>query len=215
MLKKLKAISKEKYWDYFILASRFLLAFTFFSYGFGKLTGGQFGVNQTILQTPLQDVSLFKIAWYLFDHQPFKAFIGVSQIVCALLLIVNRTVLLGAFLFLPIVTVILIIDLTIMPPMLANAFTWRLSYYIILNLLIIWHYKRQLKQIWQAIYPVKPHYNYALKWYVILPFAVLLIGFVWPLLRILTNLIMHPNQTIYQLKQLPTFINNIIDKLLI
>ncbi|MFC7525545.1 hypothetical protein ACFQRK_16395 [Parapedobacter sp. GCM10030251] len=67
------------------------------------------------LATPIQELSLFKIAWYLFDHQPFKIFIGISQIVASLLLLFNRTMVIGALMLVPIVANILIIDLTIMP----------------------------------------------------------------------------------------------------
>lgn len=93
---KLK-LPKDKRWDYFILTARFLLAWTFLSYGYGKLTAGQFGISEAELATPLQDLSLFRVSWYLFDHEPFKTFIGISQVLCALLLLVNRTVLIGAF----------------------------------------------------------------------------------------------------------------------
>lgn len=37
--------TKAQRWDYFILAARGLLAYTFISYGYGKLTGGQFGLT--------------------------------------------------------------------------------------------------------------------------------------------------------------------------
>jgi uncharacterized membrane protein YphA (DoxX/SURF4 family) len=104
---KLK-ISKAKLWDYFILTARFLLAWTFLGYGYGKLTAGQFGISEAELATPLQDLSLFRVSWYLFDHEPFKSFIGVSQVLCGLLLLVNRTVLIGVFFFLPIAATILI-----------------------------------------------------------------------------------------------------------
>ena len=63
----------------------------------------------------IQDLSLSKIAWHLFHHQPFKIFIGISQIVAALLLLYNRTMVIGALMLIPIVANILIIDLTIMP----------------------------------------------------------------------------------------------------
>ena len=97
------------------------------------------------MATQLKDVSLFKLSWYSFDHEPFKSFIGVSQIICGLLLLINRTTLIGAFLFLPIVATILIIDLTFMPISLAQGFAWRLSFYIFLDLLILWHYKDRMK----------------------------------------------------------------------
>ena len=111
----LRRVPKEKYRDYFVLAARFLIGWTFLRYGYGKMVDGQFGVSDAELATPLKDLSLFRVSWYLFDHQPFKAFVGVSQIICGGLLLLNRTALLGAFLFLPIVTTVLLIDIMTRP----------------------------------------------------------------------------------------------------
>jgi len=104
----MEKLPKERILDYFILAARFLLAWTFLGYGFSKLTEGQFGINEAEMATQLKDISLFKLSWYLFDYEPFKSFTAISQIICGVLLLVNRTTLIGAFLFLPIVTTILI-----------------------------------------------------------------------------------------------------------
>src|ERR1700741_397306 len=103
---------REKLWDYFILCSRVIIAWTFFRYGWSKLTDGQFGLTNEQLQTPVKDLSLFKLSWHLFEQQPFKAFIGVSQMIAGLLLLYNRTLILGALLSIPILLNILIIDIT-------------------------------------------------------------------------------------------------------
>ncbi|MEM8900560.1 MAG: hypothetical protein AAGC85_20765, partial [Bacteroidota bacterium] len=149
-MKLFKKISREQFWDYLILTARFVLAWFFLYYGQGKLTGGQFGLTEEELLTPIKDLSLFKLGWYLFDFQPFKAFIGISQIICAILLLWNRTVILGAFLYLPIALNILIIDLTIMPIELKVGFAFRLSFYLLLNILILWHYREKLLIMWKA-----------------------------------------------------------------
>ena len=134
---KKKKLTKDKVGDFFILTPRFLLAWTFLRYGYSKLIdGGQFGISEAEMATELKNLSLFKISWYLFDHEPFKSFVGVSQLLCGLLLLLNKTTLIGAFLFLLIVATILIIDLAFMPPALAQAFAWRLSFYIFLDLFI-------------------------------------------------------------------------------
>jgi uncharacterized membrane protein YphA (DoxX/SURF4 family) len=143
---------KEQFLDFFVLAARFLLGFTFIRYGFAKLTEGQFGLTTQELQTPLQDLDIFRVSWYLFDFQPFKLVIGVSQLLCGILLILNRTALLGAFLFLPIVFTILVIDLTYMPLDLKIGFTWRLSWYILLDLVIFWHYRERMMEVWKAVW---------------------------------------------------------------
>jgi len=197
IITKLRKTSKEKYWDYFILIARILLAYTFISYGYGKLTGTQFGVSPEVLNTPLKDVSLLKIAWHLFSHQPFKAFIGISQIICGVLLIINRTVILGAFLFLPIVVVILVIDLTIIQHEMAMGFAWRLSSYIILDLLILWYYKDKMKIIWDAVWNnTNTKFKFPVWTYLLLPIMAISLEISLMLPKVLVSFITNPTQFI-------------------
>jgi len=169
-------ITNTRQWDYFILVSRFLLAWTFLRYGYSKLTGGQFGLKPEELITPLQDLNLFRISWYLFDHQPFKAFIGVSQIICGVLLLINRTVIIGAFIFLPIVITILIIDISFMPPYLLEGFIWRLPIYIFLDLLILYHYKEKMLILWKTIINgVSIKFKFPIWAYLILPIMAIVL----------------------------------------
>jgi len=174
MINKLRQTPSAKYWDYFILAARFLIGWTFLRYGISKLTEGQFGLTEAEMLTPLAELSPFRISWYLFDFQPFKAFIGVSQVISGLLLIWNRTAILGAFFFLPIVATILIIDITFMPPGFVYAFSWRLSYYILLDLLILWHYRDRMRTIWKAAWDgINTKFKYPIWVYLTLPFAAI------------------------------------------
>ncbi|MFD2514990.1 DoxX family membrane protein [Pontibacter locisalis] len=193
MMKLLKEIPKEKYLDYFILAARFLIGWTFLRYGYSKMVDGQFGISDAELATPLKDLSLFRVSWYMFDHQPFKAFIGISQVICGALLIINRTALLGAFLFLPIVTTVLLIDLTFMPPAMANAFTWRLSFYILLDFLILWHYKSKMEVIWNEVWQnVNTKFKYPVWLYLLLPIVAIAIEIAGVLPKALFYIILHP-----------------------
>jgi uncharacterized membrane protein YphA (DoxX/SURF4 family) len=209
-----RKISKDKIWDYFILTARFLLAWTFLRYGFSKLTEGQFGINEVEMATQLKDLSLFKLSWYLFDHEPFKSFIGVSQIICGLLLLINRTTLIGAFLFLPIVATILVIDLTFMPISLAQGFAWRLSFYIILDFLILWHYKDRMKVIWKSIWVnVNTKFKFPVWSYLLLPIFAITLEVVGVIPKILTELILHPSETIDSLMKIPELIGEILRKI--
>jgi uncharacterized membrane protein YphA (DoxX/SURF4 family) len=209
-----RKISKDKIWDYFILTARFLLAWTFLRYGFSKLTEGQFGINEVEMATQLKDLSLFKLSWYLFDHEPFKSFIGVSQIICGLLLLINRTTLIGAFLFLPIVATILVIDLTFMPISLAQGFAWRLSFYIILDFLILWHYKDRMKVIWKSIWEnVNTKFKFPVWSYLLLPIFAITLEVVGVIPKILTELILHPSETIDSLMKIPELIGEILRKI--
>lgn len=210
----MKKISKDKIWDYFILIARFLLAWTFLRYGFSKLTEGQFGINEVEMATQLKDLSLFKLSWYLFDHEPFKSFIGVSQIICGLLLLINRTTLIGAFLFLPIVATILVIDLTFMPISLAQGFAWRLSFYILLDLLILWHYKDRMKIIWKSIWDnVNTKFKFPIWSYLLLPIFAVILEIVGVVPKILTELILHPTETINSIMHIPKLIGEVLSKI--
>lgn len=202
MLNKLKSIPKEKYWGYFILISRVLLAWTFLSYGTSKLFDEQFGLNESELATPIKDLSLFKISWYLFDQQPFKAFIGISQVICGLLLLFNRTVIIGAFMFLPIVVNILVIDLSYMPAVLKQGFAQRLIFYIILDLLILWHYKGRVKTIWIAAQSgLKGKSKFPIWSYLLLPVFAIILEMLGATPKILFYLITKPNVVIESIKR--------------
>lgn len=183
-------ITNSKSFDYFILAARLLLGAVFISYGLAKLTDNQFGLNPDELTKPIDELSLFRISWYLFDFQPFKFFIGVSELVCGLLLIYNRTAILGALFFLPITTVILIIDITYMPGWMATKFVWRLTYYLVLDLIVLWHYREKMFIVWQAVWNnVKPKYSHSIWVYFTLPLAAIGLEIFSPrfILNFLTN----------------------------
>jgi len=140
----MKKISKGQLWEYFILVSRYWLAFILIFYSIAKLTGFQFYMDSNLLETKVKDANLFKLSWFLADHEPFKTFIVVSQISAALFLIFKRTAVIGAFLVIPIWLNILIWDVSFMDRIMAIQFGFRISYYIILTGLILWFYRDKI-----------------------------------------------------------------------
>lgn len=124
--------------SYLMLVIRTLLAWTLYRYGWAKLTGEQFGVDNKTMELPLKDVDLMRLSWYLADQEPFKSFIGASQIFTAILISFNRTAVIGAFMAIPICLNILIWDLTFMEG-LTSAFTFRLSVYLILTSVFLYY----------------------------------------------------------------------------
>lgn len=165
----MKKISKQQLYDYFILASRCWLAYILISYGWGKLTGKQFGVSDTELNTPLKDLNLFRLSWYLADHEPFRSFIGISQIAAGLLLVFRKTCIIGAFIAIPIWLNILIWDLTFLEAF-GSVFTVRLSYYLLLTGLILYHYrKRVFPLLFHAIQREPARFTYPYWAYLLLP----------------------------------------------
>ena len=165
-------MSQFPYKSYILLSARVLLAWTLYRYGWAKLTDDQFGVDDKTMNMALKDVDLFRLSWYLADHQPFKAFIGVSQIFCALLLTFSRTVIFGAFMSIPIWLNILVWDLTFMGNM-AVAFTLRLSFYLILTAWIICQQKDKLIPAVSMITEVRQHVKFPIWAYVLLPAAAI------------------------------------------
>ena len=134
----------------------------------------------------LKDIDLLRVSWYLADHQPFKTFIGISQIFCALLLTFNRTVIIGAFVSIPIWLNILMWDLTFMGGM-TVAFTFRLSYYIILTTFIIYQQKNKVLPALIIVTEQNINPKFPLWAYAILPAAAIGIE----LIGVIPNAVLH------------------------
>ena len=164
----MKKLSKQILFDYFILIARVWLAWRLMDYGWGKLTGEQFGVTEATMNLPLKDVDLMRLSWYLADHEPFKSFIGISQICTALLLLYNRTVILGAFMAIPIWVNILMWDMTFIG--LYTPFTIRIPFYILWTFLILWHYRQKVFPALQNfVTGTTSKFNYPIWAYLLLP----------------------------------------------
>lgn len=186
----MKALDKKKILDYFILIARVLLAWTLISYGWSKLTDGQFGVTKETMELSLKDIDLFRLSWYLADHEPFKSFIGISQILTALLILYNRTVILGAFMAIPIWINILMWDLTFMG--LYTPFTVRLPFYLLLTCLIFWHYRdRVLLALQNFINGTTTKYKYPIWAYLILPLFAICLELIGALPNVIIQTIKH------------------------
>ena len=91
---------------------RWFCAVQFMLYGFAKVTGSQFTVLDSRLASPLEDVSGFWLAWYLFGYSDlYKGFIALVEIVGGGLLVFRRTSLVGALVLLPAIVNIVLIDI--------------------------------------------------------------------------------------------------------
>lgn len=186
-------LRNQKIFDYFILCVRVLLSWTLLSYGWSKLNDGQFGISAEEMATPVKDVGLFKLSWYLFDHQPFKSFIGISQIIAGLLLLYNRTLILGVLISIPIFLNILIIDITYVK---MPGFYWRLSYYLILDFLILWHYRDRMIMAFKAIFNgLTTKFKFPILAYFLLPFIAICLELLGFIPQLLVALISKPAET--------------------
>ena len=197
---------KQKLWDYFILCARVLLALILFNYGWAKLTDGQFGVSVKEMEKPVKELGLFKLSWYLFDQEPFKSFIGISQIITSLLLVYNRTLILGALISIPILLNVLIIDITYIK---MTGFYWRLSYYLILDFLILWHYRDRMYLAFKNIFlGINTKFKYPIWAYLILPIMAIGLEIFGAVPRLLVELILNPTETIKLISELTKSIFN-------
>src|SRR5690554_112558 len=182
--------------DLLILAMRLLLAFTLWNYGYSKLTDGQFGLTEAEQDLAIKDLSLFKISWYIFDAEPFKSFVGWSQVVAAILLIFKRTFLLGTLMAIPIFLNILIIDITIMPLSFKIAFIFRISFYLFFLGIILLYHKTQvidaLKSLTAAPYLKFKHHK---KWFLIIPFYMVLLEMSSAVPKLIFYFIFHFDET--------------------
>ena len=186
--------TRARLWDYSVLAARVLLAGTFINYGYGKLVGGQFGITAAQAALPVGQLGLFKLSWYLFAQEPFRSFVGVSQVVAGLLLLWNRTALLGALLLLPIAANVLVVDLTYIK--ILPTFAWRLSYYIGLIFLIFWHYRDRMLAVWRTLtHGLTTRFSYPWWAYGLLPLAAVGLEVAGALPQVLIALLRHPGQT--------------------
>jgi uncharacterized membrane protein YphA (DoxX/SURF4 family) len=185
--------SKAQLWDYTILAARVLLAGTFLTYGCAKLAHWQFGITAAEAAKPVGELGLFRLSWYLFGQEPFKSFVGVAQVLAALLLLWNRTALLGALLLLPIAANVLVVDITYLK---MPSLYGRLSYYIGLIFLILWHYRDRMRIVWDALTrSLTTRFHYPWWAYAMLPIAAIGLDVVEALPQVLYYLSIHPGET--------------------
>jgi len=85
-------------------------------YGLGKIVGGQFhrkdALPEHIATTPLSEIGSFDLAWAFFGYaNGYIWFIGLSQLAGGLLLLFNKTKLMGVALLLPILLNIIVVDI--------------------------------------------------------------------------------------------------------
>lgn len=153
-----------------------------FSYGFGKLTLSQFGVHDvSILEQPIKDIDSFYVAWHLFGRSTFfNIATGLLEIIAAILLIFNRTVLIGALIVLTILGQILIIDIAFTTDLHGPLLSLRIGAMILSDLLILYYYKSKIIEACQSLTNgIFPSFKY--KWwiYLLLPIIGMLMDFVF------------------------------------
>lgn len=173
--------------DFGILILRWYLAYYMADYGWSKLMGEQFGIHDpTIMEKPLKHIDKFYLSWYLFSlNRSFDIIVGFSQITGAVLIVINRTMLIGALMLLPILGQIFLVDVAFTMNMFGSILPIRLTCMIVSDLLILLYYKNRMIEVWKILTKnITTRYKY--KWwvYLLLPIIGLLMDFVWGIITL-------------------------------
>lgn len=138
--------AKIKSIQFLLLSLRWYLIVYMLIYGIQKIALNQFGVyDQSILQTPLEDVDTFYIAWFLFQKSVFfNISTGFIEFLAGILLIFNRTVIIGALLTLTVLIQIFILDTAFTTETLGYSLPIRLGGMIFCNLIILYSFRKRL-----------------------------------------------------------------------
>jgi len=183
---KLK-LTKQQFLDFTILSLRWYLAIYMVSYGWEKITGGQFGITNTeILNTPIKDVDKFHVAWHLFSlSKVFNIIVGSTQILGALLIVINRTMLIGALVLLPVLFQILLVDVAFAAERFGSALPIRLFMMILSDFAILYYYKDRMILAWKNLtgtISTKLKYKWGI--YLLVPIVGFLMDFVFGFISI-------------------------------
>ena len=154
-------------------------------YGWSKLTLSQFGVHDaSMLEQPIKEIDSFYVAWHLYGRSEFfNISTGILEIIGGILLIFNRTVLIGALLVLSILAQILVIDIAFTTGIHGFALPIRISGMILADLIILHYYKDKIIIAWKNLTRgIATNYKY--KWWVflILPFIGFLMDLIFGIL---------------------------------
>jgi len=151
-------------------------------YGWGKLTMSQFSVHDpSILEQPLKNVNTFYVAWYLYGQSYFFNIVtGILEIIAAILLLFNRTVLIGALMVLAVLGNIFIIDVSFTTSVFGYALPIRILGMMISALLILFYYKKRIISAFKMLTDgITTKFKYQWWIFLILPIVGFLMDFVW------------------------------------
>ena len=168
-------MTKEKIIDFIILALRWYLIFYMINYGWEKLTLSQFVVHDpSILDQPIKDIDSFYVAWHLFGRSPFFNIVtGLLEIIGGVLLMFNRTTIIGALLVLTVLGQIFIIDISFTTGVHGYALPVRIGGMILSNLLILYYYKNRIISAWKNLTDgISTRFKY--KWWIFLILPIII-----------------------------------------
>lgn len=136
-------------------AFRCSLARAFFFYGYDKLSGTMFNnAPADIMNRKLSEIDMFHLTWYWFNtNKEISWSIGILQILAAVLLLFNKTKIIGTLMFLPILSVILLIDIYCAA---SPGLSSRVFFYICVCLVILYRQRARLQYLLINPVPLSP-----------------------------------------------------------
>lgn len=139
-------MKKINYKEIIEIACRLYVFFFLTAYGLGKIIGAQFYTPDLIpseLETmPIRHIPNFDLAWIFMGRSyGYMLFIGIGEIMGAIMLLFNRTKLIGTFILFPILVNVIVFDIFFLDKYgaLASAIL-----YLIMLLIIIWINKAKI-----------------------------------------------------------------------
>ncbi len=156
----------------------------------------QFGVHDpNIINQPLNTIDDFYVAWHLFQRSYFFNFCtGLIEIIGGILLIFNRTKLIGALIILSVLIQIFIIDVAFTTNVFGASLPLRIGGMILSDLVILYFYRKNvILSIRSLTKNIKTKIEY--KWWIypILILAGIMMDFIIALIsypiKLLINLI--------------------------
>jgi hypothetical protein len=123
-------------------------------YGLGKLMGGQFyrrgELPADVAALTLGEVEAFPLAWTFMGYSgAYIAFVGISQIIGALLLLHERTKLLGVTILIPILVNIIVFDIIFLND--GNAALGNAILYLLMLCAILYFNRRKVITAFNAL----------------------------------------------------------------
>ena len=92
-------------------------------------------------------------------------------------------------------------------------FYWRLSFYLVLDILILWHYKERMFDALKSITTgLTTKYKYPIWAYLALPIMAIILEIIGFLPKLITEFILNPTETIHALSQMPRLLLDVVHR---
>ena len=146
-------MKKINYKEVIEIVCRLYVFFFLTLYGLGKLIGGQFYSAETMPEgldlIPIGQVSDFDLAWVFMGRSyGYMLFIGIGEVIGALMLLHNKTKLIGTFILIPIMINVVVFDIFFLDEYgaLVSAIL-----YLMMLLSILWINKAKIIEVGKAL----------------------------------------------------------------